>query len=227
MTATAYGVGVGPGDPELITMKALRLIRAARIVAYPAPEGGESFARAIVAQHLTASQAEIPVIVPMEAARFPAYEVYDEAARTIGGHLQRGDDVVILCQGDPLFYGSFMYLFERLAGDHRVEVVPGVSSLTACAAAARLPLAGRNDVLTVIPAPLEEEAIAERLAATPAAAIIKLGRHFTKVRRVLDRLGRTERAWYVEHATLPSQRVLRLAEVAAEAVPYFATVLVR
>jgi precorrin-2/cobalt-factor-2 C20-methyltransferase len=227
MSGAAYGVGVGPGDPELITVKALRLIRSAGVVAYLAPEGGESFARAVVAQHLTARQTEIPIVVPMEAARFPAMEVYDAAARTIGAHLRRGEDVAILCQGDPFFYGSFMYLFERLAPDHRVEVVPGVSSLTACAAVSGLPLAGRNDVLAVIPAPLDEQVIEERLAAAPAAAIIKLGRHFAKVRRVLDRLGRTEQAWYVERATLPSQRVLRLADVAADAVPYFAMVLVR
>jgi precorrin-2/cobalt-factor-2 C20-methyltransferase len=227
MSGVAYGIGVGPGDPELLTLKALRLLRAAPVIAYPAPAGGPSFARAIVAAHLRASQTEIPIDVPMVAASFPAHEVYDRAARAIGQHLARGKDVAILCQGDPFFYGSFMYLFERLAGDHRVEIVPGVSSLTACAAAARLPLAGRNDVLAIIPAPLDEAALAERLAAAPAAAIIKLGRHFTKVRSVLDRLGRTEHAWYVERATLPNQRVLPLADVAPETVPYFAMVLVR
>ena len=227
MSGIAYGIGVGPGDPELLTLKALRLLRAAPVVAYPAPEGGSSFARAIVAAHLDPAQSEIPIVVPMEAARFPAQEVYDEAARAIARHLESGADVAILCQGDPFFYGSFMYLFERLAAAHRVEIVPGVSSLAACAAAARLPLAGRTEILSIIPAPLDETVLAERLAASPAAAIIKLGRHFAKVHRVLAALGRAERAWYVERATLPNQRVLKLAEVAPETVPYFAMVLVR
>jgi precorrin-2/cobalt-factor-2 C20-methyltransferase len=224
--STAWGLGVGPGDPELLTLKALRLLRAAPVVAYPAPLGGESFARAIVAAHLSGGQKEIAIEVPMETARHPAREVYDRAAAAIGAELERGRDVAILCQGDPFFYGSFMYLFERLARRHRVEIVPGVSSLTACAAAARLPLARRNDALSVIPAPLDEGELERRVLEADAAAVIKLGRHFDKVRRVLTRLGRAGDAIYVEHATLASQRVLPLAEVTPDAVPYFAMVLV-
>jgi precorrin-2/cobalt-factor-2 C20-methyltransferase len=223
---TAWGLGVGPGDPELLTLKALRLLRAAPVVAYPAPLGGDSFARAIVAAHLPGGQKEISIEVPMETALHPAREVYDRAAAAIGAELELGRDVAILCQGDPFFYGSFMYLFERLARGHAVEIVPGVSSLTACAAAARLPLARRNDTLSVIPAPLDEAELGERLARADAAAVIKLGRHFAKVRRVLARLGRAGEAVYVERATLASQRVLPLVEVEPDAVPYFAMILV-
>jgi precorrin-2/cobalt-factor-2 C20-methyltransferase len=223
---TAWGLGVGPGDPELVTLKALRLLRAVPVVAYPAPLGGDSFARAIVAAHLPGGQKEIAIEVPMETALHPAREVYDRAAAAIGAELERGRDVAILCQGDPFFYGSFMYFFERLARRHSVEIVPGVSSLTACAAAARLPLARRNDTLSVIPAPLDEAELEQRLAGAGGAAVIKLGRHFEKVRRVLTRLGRGGAAVYVERATLGNQRVLALAEVTPDTVPYFAMVLV-
>lgn len=225
MSGKTYGLGVGPGDPELVTLKALRLMRASPVVAYPAPDDGASFARTIVARWLMPSQIEIVIRVPMENARFPAQVIYDQAAETIAGHLNAGRDVAVLCQGDPFFFGSFMYLFGRLAERFPVEVVPGVSSLAACAAAARWPLAARNDVLTVLPATLGEEELADRLAATDAAAIIKLGRHFAKVRSVLERLGLVDDARYIERASLGSERVLPLDTVIAADVPYFSMIL--
>jgi precorrin-2/cobalt-factor-2 C20-methyltransferase len=228
MSGTVYGIGVGPGDPELLTLKALRLIRACAVLAYPALEAGESLARSIVAPYLVGlAPVEYPIRLPMTPDPAPAQRVYDEAARKLGGELAAGRDVAILCQGDPFFYGSFMYLFERLSERHRVEVVPGISSLTACAAALGAPLAGRDEVLTIIPAPLAEAELAERLAATDAAAIIKLGRHFAKVRRVLDRLGLSGSCRYIERAMLPDQRVRTLPEIEADSVPYFAMILMR
>ncbi|MCH9011896.1 MAG: precorrin-2 C(20)-methyltransferase [Proteobacteria bacterium] len=224
--ATAYGLGVGPGDPELITVKALRLLRACPVVAYPAPEKGDSLARRIAAPHLSGTQAEIVIRMPLDAARFPAEEVYGAAADEIGGHLKAGRDVAILCQGDPFFYGSFMYLFARLAERYPVQVVPGVSSLTACAAALGAPLASRNDVLTVVPAVLAEDKLAAHIEAAEAAAIIKVGRHLPKVRRVLERLGLSDRAHYIEHATMTQERQMALDAVDPAAVPYFSMVLV-
>jgi len=228
MSGTVYGIGVGPGDPELLTLKALRLIRACPVLAYPALEAGDSLARSIVAPHMAGLQpVEYAIRLPMTPDPAPARRVYDEAASALGSRLAAGQDVAILCQGDPFFYGSFMYLFERLSERHRIAVVPGVSSLTACAAALGTPLAGRDEVLTIIPAPLAEEALAQRLAATDAAAIIKLGRHFAKVRRVLDRLALTESCRYVERAMLPDERVRNLTEIAEDSVPYFAMILMR
>jgi len=225
MTGTAYGIGVGPGDPELMTLKGQRLLRAAPVVAYPAPLEGDSLARKIAAPHLVGGQTEIAIRMPIEAARFPAQNVYDAAAEDIGAHLDASRDVAILCEGDPFFYGSFMYLFARLAERWPVEVVPGVSSLTAAAAVLAAPLASRNDVLTVLPAPLDDATLRARLAATDAAAIVKLGRHFGRVRALLDELGFRDAA-YVEHATMANQRVVPLHEVDAAAVPYFSMVLV-
>ena len=130
MTGTLYGLGIGPGDPELITLKALKRLQAVPVIAYPAPQEGDSLARAIVAPHLDGAQREIAIRMPMVAARFPAQEVYDRAAEAIGGELEAGRDVAVLCEGDPFFYGSFMYLFGRMAERYPVEVIPGVSSLT-------------------------------------------------------------------------------------------------
>jgi len=224
--ATLYGLGVGPGDPELLTLKALRILRAVPVVAYPAPEQGASFARAIVASFLSPAKREIAIRIPMTGERFPAEAAYDRAAAEIGAELAQGHHVACLCEGDPFFYGSFMYLFARLAERFPVKLVPGVTSLVACAGALASPLAARHDVLSVLPAPLPEERLAGALESADAAAIIKLGRHFAKVRGVLERLGLKDRARYIEHASLGSERILPLDEVDPAAVPYFSMILV-
>ncbi|MEP3277766.1 MAG: precorrin-2 C(20)-methyltransferase [Stappiaceae bacterium] len=226
MSGTLYGIGVGPGDPELLTLKAHRIISAARIIAYPAPDTGPSFARAIAAEYFPDGAVEIPIIVPMRRDRYPAKEIYDKAANDLSTHLDAGKDVVVLCEGDPFFYGSFMYLFERLAGTYRSEVVPGVSSMMACASILGRPLAARNDILSVLPAPMSEEALEKNLAGAQAAAIIKIGRHFDKVKRVLTKTGLLERAGYVERATLPNQVAGRLVDVDPSRAPYFSMILV-
>ena len=222
---TLYGVGVGPGDPELLTLKAHRLITSADVIAYPAPQGGESFARSIVAGAIPDKVEEFCISVPMDGKRFPAADVYDAAANAIAGHLNSGRNVVVLCEGDPFFYGSCMYLYERLAGGHCVEIVPGVSSLMTCAARIKRPLAGRNDVLRIIPAPLPEDRLRAEIESADAAAIIKLGRHYEKVRRVMDRLGLTSACGYVERASLENEIVKPLGAVDGGDIPYFSMIL--
>ena len=225
MSGTLYGVGVGPGDPELLTLKAHRLISSAQVVAYPAPDDGDSFARSIVSELIGSEAEEYAIVIPMKAERFPAKKVYDEASRHLAEKLRAGEDVVVLCEGDPFFYGSFMYLYERLAAEFPSEIVPGVSSIMSCAAVLKRPIAARNDTLTVIPGPLPEEDLRRRLENADAAAIIKLGRHLPKVRRILEDLGATGRAGYGERASLPHQIVLTLSE-APEKAPYFSMILV-
>ena len=221
-----YGLGLGPGDPELVTLKALRLLRAAPVVAYPAPESGASFARSIVAEWLGRGQREIAIRFPMQPGPPPA-AVYRDAAARIETVLEAGGDVAYLCQGDPLLYGSFAGLLAEIDPRYPVAIVPGVSSVTACAAAAALPLVQRDEILSIIPATLPEEELAARLMHAEAAAVIKLGRHFAKLRGVLQRLGLDDDAVYVEHASWPTQRVAPLAAVDPATVPYFATALVR
>ncbi len=222
---TLYGVGVGPGDPELITLKAARLIAAARVVAYPALAGADSLARAIAAGLIAPGTREIVMDVPMTAARGPAQAAYDAGAAAIAAALEAGEDVVCLCEGDPFFYGSFMYLNARLAPRFAVEVVPGVSSLTACAARAGLPLAARNERITVLPGPLHADELARRIEGAETVAVLKVGRHLRKLREVIARLGLLDRAVYVERATLADERVCPLAE-APEAAPYFSMILI-
>jgi len=226
MSGTAYGIGVGPGDPELMTLKGARLLAACPVIAYPAPETGDSLARRIAAPHLPDGATEIVIRTPMVAERFPAQEIYDRAASEIGDHLATGTDVGVLCEGDPFFYGSFMYLFARLAEQWPVEVVPGVSSLMACAATLGTPLAARNDVLTVLPAPLDDASLTARLSACDAAAIIKIGRHFARIRALLQRLGLADSARYIERATMAEQRVKALDDVDPDSTPYFSMILV-
>lgn len=223
-TGRLIGVGVGPGDPELLTLKALRHIRAAPVVAYPAPDDGPSFARSIVADHLR-GQTEIIITVPMRAERFPAREVYERAAAEIAPHLDAGRDVVVLCEGDPFFYGSFMYLHERLAPRYPCEVVPGVSSVMAAGAASGRPLASRNDALTVLPGPSDDATVRRVLAATEACAIIKVGRHLPRLRDLVAEAGLLERAWYGERVTLASERLMPLKAVEPPA-PYFSIILI-
>ena len=224
---TLYGLGIGPGDPELITLKALRILKSVPVVVYPAPETGDSLARAIAAPHLGGGQTEIVIRTPMTPGNFPADDVYDRYAAEIAAHLKENRDVAVLCEGDPFLYGSFMYIFVRLAGDHDVQVVPGVSSLGAVAACAGRPLVSRNQVLTIVPAPLDEDELEQRLAGTDAAAVMKVGRHLEKVKRVLARLGLDGGATYVEHASMPDQRICPLAEVSDGAAPYFSMILMR
>lgn len=226
MAGTLYGVGVGPGDPELLTLKALRILTSVPVLAWPAPEEGPSLAREIVADHLPGTQREIAIRMPLLPTRFPAADVYDKAALEIGEALDAGDDVAVICEGDPFFYGSFMYLFGRLSGGHAIEVVPGVSSLTACAAALGSPLSAKNDVLSVIPGPLDADTMAQRLAEADAAAIIKVGRHLEKIRSVLAQIGLSDNARYIERATMVEQRIVPLADVDDGDAPYFSMILV-
>jgi len=226
-TGTLFGLGVGPGDPELITLKAHHILSEAPVIAYPAPDVGDSLARAIAEPHIPDGKTEIAVRTPMVPGNFPAHDVYDHYAQEIGAHLEAGRDVAVLCEGDPFLYGSFMYLFARLAGDFEARVVPGVSSLGACAAAAGVPLVSRNEVLTILPGPLPEDELEARIKASAAVAVMKVGRHLDKVRRVIERLGLSANAHYVEHASMTNQRIVALADLDKAKAPYFSMILIR
>ena len=219
------GVGLGPGDPELLTLKAHRLISTASVVAYPAPLGGDSFARSIASSFIPPDAQEIRIDIPMDVARYPAQEAYDTGAAEIAKELEAGKNVVLLCEGDPLFYGSFMYLFARLSDRFETEIIPGVTSVTACAASAKRPLSARNEVLTIIPGTLEKSELASRINDADACAIMKVGRHLPKIRDVLAKQNLLERASYIERASLSNEVCLPLIQ-APETAPYFSMILV-
>lgn len=226
MSGVLHGVGLGPGDPELLTLRAHRLIRDAHVITYPAPLNGESFARKIADDFIPKNIEEIRIDVPMTSARGPAQEAYDRASATIATHLGQNRDVVALCEGDPFFYGSFMYLFARLAENHPVEITPGVTSMTACAARLQTPLSARNEPLSVIPGTLPDEEIGIRLRLGGAAAIIKVGRRLARLRALIADLGLLDRAGFVAHATLPYEQISPLKDAPVTA-PYFSMILIR
>lgn len=233
MSGRLYGVGVGPGDPELLTVKAQRIIGAADVIAYPNARHGRSVARGIAAPHLRGDQIEVALRYPVttEETDHPGgyegalSEFYDACAEQLAGHLDAGRDVAVLCEGDPFFYGSYMYLHERLAHRYPTEVVPAVTSFSAAAAAAGKPLVRRDDVLTILPGTLPPEVLAARLRSSDAAVVIKLGRRFPGVAGAVEQAGLTERGIYVERASSEAERVAPLAQ-AGEKVPYMSLVLV-
>ena len=219
------GVGVGPGDPELLTLKAVRVLQESPVIAYVSAEGRPSAARRIAAQHITAGRRELNLALPMQPVPELAHAAYDEAASRIGAELEQGDDVAVLCEGDPFVYGSFTQLFDRLGERYPTEVVPGVMSFTAAAAAACTPLVSRTQSLVVLPATLPMDALAAHLARADAAAILKLGRHLCKVRELMAKMGMLHRAIYVEHASEARERVARLVDLTIDEAPYFSLIL--
>jgi precorrin-2/cobalt-factor-2 C20-methyltransferase len=224
MSATLYGLGVGPGDPELLTVKAWRLISGAEVIAYLCANGSESTALEIARPFLPEKFEAIAINMPMKVEREPAMAAYDEGAARIATVLNSGKDVVFLCEGDPFFYGSFMYLYERLNKSHKVVVVPGITSITAIAAELGQPLAERDEVLKVLPATMPAEQLAAELKTAESVAIIKVGRHFAKVKTVLAELGLSATA--VSHATTEKQTVQSVDEISEDSLPYFTTILV-
>lgn len=223
MTGTLYGLGIGPGDPELVTAKAIRLLRDCPVLAWPAPLTGDGMARTIAAPHIPAGKTEIAIRLSFRPERDDTDAAYGAAAETIADHLRAGRDVAVLCEGDPLFFGSFIYLLTRL-GDFPVEVVPGISSPMAASAAAARPLSTLDDAVVIVPATRPEADIEALLRLADSTVVMKIGRHLGKVRAVLDRLGLTDKAVLVERATLGDQRILPLAEVVE--APYFSLILV-
>ncbi|WP_411563870.1 precorrin-2 C(20)-methyltransferase [Pseudomonas shirazensis] len=228
------GLGVGPGDPELITVKALRLLREAPVVAYFVAKGKRGNAFGIIEAHLQAQQTLLPLVYPVTTEALPAplsYEqvisdFYDEAAEQVAAHLNAGRDVAVICEGDPFFYGSYMYLHDRLAQRFEAEVIPGVCSMLGGASVLGAPLVYRNQTLTVLSGVLPAEELKRRLADADAAVIMKLGRNFPKVRQVLAELGLDQRALYVERATMANQKIVALDAVDPQSSPYFSLIIV-
>jgi precorrin-2/cobalt-factor-2 C20-methyltransferase len=229
-----YGIGLGPGDPELLTVKAVRLIQAAPVVGYFAKAGRRGNARAIVDRWMTGTAEELPLLYPMtteHAFDSPVYvsvlaAFYDEACAAISAHLDAGRDVALLSEGDPLFYGSFMHLHLRLRTRYPVTLVPGVTGMAGCWAVAGEPMTWGDDTLSVMPGTLPHARLVDRLRGVDAAVIMKLGRNFAKVRAAVDEAGLLPRALYVERGTMQGERVMPLAEKIDGDAPYFSLILI-
>lgn len=233
MTGTLHVVGMGPGDPELLTLKAVRVLGAAPVVAFFAKRGRQGHARRIADAHIGAGAEQVRFEYPYTteiAVDDPRYEpaltgFYVESAEVLAARLGAGLDVALLCEGDPFFYGSAMYLFDRLVGRFATQIVPGVTAMSGCWAEAGLPMTHGDDILTVLPGTLDAAALAARLADTDAAVIMKVGSNLAKIRVALDAAGLTSRATLVERGTMADSRVVPMADAGA-AAPYFSLVLV-
>jgi precorrin-2/cobalt-factor-2 C20-methyltransferase len=233
MTGKLFGVGTGPGDPDLLTLKAVRAIEGADVVAYFAKQGNSSNARAIVAGLLAnkiEEQLGYPVTTEIDR-RHDDYKsataaFYAEAAARIAAHLDAGRSVAVLSEGDPLFYGSYMHIHVRLAPLYPTEVVPGITAMSGCWSEAGLPLVQGDDILSVLPGTLDEVDLRTRLDGTDGAVIMKVGRNLPKIRRALELAGRLDSAVYVERGTMANGHSMRLIDKPDDVAPYFAIVLV-
>ena len=233
MTGTLYSVGVGPGDPELLTLKASRILAHAPAHAYFAKRGRPSHARTIAAAHLCPEAeemrfdypftTEVPVADPRYAIEMTAF--YEAASDQIANRLAAGVSVALLCEGDPFFYGSAMYVFDRLSPRFAHEVVPGVTGMSGAWARAGTPMTHGDDVLMVLPGTLDLASLIARLRSADAAVIMKIGRNLPKIRAALAEAGRSEQAVYVERGTMAEERITPLAELTDKPAPYFSLIL--
>lgn len=234
MSGRLTGVGTGPGDPELLTLKAVRALAEADVVAHFAKRGNDGNARRIVAAHLKPGIIELPLLYPVTTEIETSHEdyrsaitgFYEESAAAVGAHLSAGRNVAVLSEGDPLFYGSYMHLHVRLAHLHPTEVIPGITAMSGCWSEVGVPIVQGDDILTVLPGTLPEDELSRRLLDVDAAVIMKVGRNLPKIRRALDAAGKLSRAIYVERGTMANRTNMKLADKPDDRAPYFSLVLV-
>ena len=234
MSGTLNGVGLGPGDPDLLTVKATRVLAAADVVAYFAKAGRRGYARGIAGPWLKHGCTEIPLYYPVTTEVPFAHAAYTEqlgafyahAAERLALHLDAGRDVALICEGDPFFYGSFMHLYMRLKSRFPCQVVPGVTGMSGCWTAAGTPMTWGDDTLTVLPGTLPAGMLQRRLADADAVVVMKLGHNLPKVRAALAEAGLLERALYVERGTMAAEVVVPLAAKVDDEAPYFSVILV-
>lgn len=231
---TLYGVGVGPGDPELMSLKAARILSTAPVIAFFAKRGNPGNARRIVNGHLNPEAELLRLDYPMTTElpeSDPAYTTalrafYDESASAIAAKLDEGRDVAVICAGDPFFYGSYAHLHERLAATHVCEVIPGITAMSGCWTRAATPMTCGDEMLAVLSGTMARDTLAARLSDCEAAVIMKVGRNLAKIRAALRQAGKLDRAIFVERGTMPEERIIRLADKPDDEAAYFAVVLV-
>ena len=225
--------GLGPGDPDLMSLRAHRAVTSATQVAYFRKAGRAGQARRIVTGLLRADAVEHAMEYPVTTELpFDGPEYNDALARFYDDWAERlrevaqTSDVVVLCEGDPFFYGSFMHLYSRLSGVVEMEVIPGITGMSGCWTATGQPITWGDDVLSVLMGTLPEADLVRFMTQADALVVMKTGRNLPKIRRALEAAGRLDSAWLVEAGTMPNQRIQRLTEANIEECPYFAIVLV-
>ena len=229
-----YGVGLGPGDPELVTLKSMKVLQSAPVVAWFAKRGKKGHARTIANGLIPQNAIELPLVYPVTTEiphTDPDYNrqlaaFYDEASATLAGHLSAGRDVALLCEGDPLFYGSFMHPYIRLKDRFDVTICPGITGMSGCWTATGIPVTWGDDVLSVVPGTLPRDELKKRLALADAVVVMKLGKNFQKVRDLLEEEGLLSRAFYVERGTMAGEIIMPLSDKTDGQAPYFSMIIV-
>ncbi len=231
---TIWGVGLGPGDPDLMSVKADRLLRSAKNVAFFRKAGRAGQARRILDDILRTDAREIAMEYPVTTEiplTDPRYNevlsaFYEKSAARLRTLSEAGEDVVVVSEGDPFFYGSFMHLYERLKDEYPIEVVPAITGMSAAWTATGVPITWGDDVLTVLMGTLSEDELAENMTRADALIVMKIGRNIAKIRKALHRANRFEAAWLVEYAAMPNQSVQKLSDAADKVAPYFSIIVV-
>jgi precorrin-2/cobalt-factor-2 C20-methyltransferase len=229
-----YGVGLGPGDPELVTLKSVKALQSASVVAWFAKRGKKGHARTIADGLIPEGAIELPLVYPVTTEiphTDPDYNrqlaaFYDEASALLADHLEAGRDVALLCEGDPLFYGSFMHPYMRLKDRYDVTICAGVTGMSGCWSANGVPMTWGDDVLSVLPGTLPRDELNKRLDLTDAVVVMKLGKNFQKVRDVIDKKGLLSRSFYIERGTMKGEIVLPLADKTDGNAPYFSMIII-
>jgi len=229
-----YGVGLGPGDPELITLKSAKAIQSSPVIAWFAKRNKPGHARTIAKGLLPPHAIELPLIYPVtteiphtdEVYNHKLAAFYDEASSQLAAHLEEGRDVALLCEGDPLFYGSFMHPYVRLKDRYPVTICPGITGMSGCWTATGTPMTWGDDALMVLPGTLSRDELLKRMSSAEAIVIMKLGRNFMKVRDVIHEIGRERDAYYVERGTMADERVMLLSDKTDTDAPYFSMIII-
>ena len=230
---TLYGVGLGPGAVDLMSVRADRLVRTARHVAFFRKAGKPGQARQIVADMLPDTAVEFAMEYPVTTEiplSDPRYHqilsaFYDDCCRHLKSLCTEGEDVIVLCEGDPFFYGSFMHIYDRLRTECQTEVVPAITGMSGAWTVTGRPVTWGDDILSVLMGTLPETELAERLANTDAAVVMKIGQNLNKIKRALHTAGRADEAYIIEYATMPRQSVCRLKDYTSERAPYFSIIV--
>ena len=229
-----YGVGVGPGDPDLLSLKAYKLIKSAKYVAYFKKKNKDGISYSIIKKYLKKNVVTVPMPYPITTELpflSPEYnsmlsKFYDDCCDKILSIISTKNDIIVLCEGDPFFYGSFMHIHSRLKNKNKIEVVPGITGMSAAWTATNIPITWGDDTLTIIMATLEEEEIVKRIKNSDAILFMKIGSNFEKIRKILIYLSLFEKAFLIENASMLNQNVKKLAEVPSKSLPYFSIIIV-
>ena len=228
-----YGVGLGPGARDLLSVRADRLVREARHIAFFRKVGRAGHARQIVSPLLSedviefAMEYPITTEIPLSDPRYNEVlsDFYAKCCAHISSLSMAGEDVIILCEGDPFFYGSFMHIYSRVKDTLPVEVVPAITGMSAAWTATNIPISWGDDILTILMGTLDAAILENQLRDTNAAVIMKIGHNLPKIKQALKITERFDDAFIVEYASMAEQSVRRLSSYDKENAPYFSIII--